>query len=642
MRRATLPLETKLKADPYLQWMLHTGRRYLNPSKEPLIVMMVRFGKALERNLMRRLGEGHDIFISPCYEGYRHATVTLSGTTSLLRKQLAVLQELLDAECFKLGTPVGIPTVNPQLPVEVDEPGPDTVVGIVDDGCPFAHSRYRHWPAASDALAVRFVWDQTGPAPTGTPPVAFGYGRFLMSADLQALVANATIAGLVHEDSAYRQSGLPSLRSATSHGAHVMSLVSGFQSGASLPVLGVAPAPSTPPGRKDLAFVQLPDQALDDPSGIWLDNYALDAIQAIRSYARDVFQTKASNVVINLSYGPQTGPHDGTSIFETAMQELIERAEHIDNFNLQIVLPSGNSHLLRTHAEFDLARGGGTVDWCVAPDSPVPSYLEIWLPPGTNLDDLDAALVSPSGEELVVVYELLVLAENDSAGTVAVPACTDSAKTVILMVVGPTARAPEEGSALYALAAPGRWKVRVRVKPNRTARDVAHAYIARGDPNMGRARRGRSGYLDSANYDPMRYRRASVHLVDNNVLDPASVAARGSMSGIATGKRTSVAAGYCASTGFPASYSSGGPSRGPRQGPSWAYPTDQTAALSGVLAGSNRSAAVTRLVGTSFAAPMLARDLWSASLPVGGIVTTPIPLPLPSWMVHRLGGGRRS
>jgi hypothetical protein len=197
-----------------------------------------------------------------------------------------------------------------------------------------------------------------------------------------------------------------------------------------------------------------------------------------------------------------------------------------------------------------------------------------------------------------------------------------------------------DAPGLFPLAPMGQWKVRLRAGAGVSG--IAHAYLARNDPNLGRNRRGRSGYLDSEGYDPQRHRRSSDQLIDDKPVNPAAVFARGSLSGVGAGGMTYVAAGYCATTSLPALCISGGEARpGGHYGPSWAYPTDQSIVLQGVLAAGNRSGAVViRLVGTSFAAPMFAGDLWmTPSLPPSSMPPINPPPPWPTWKHHRFGNG---
>jgi hypothetical protein len=442
---------------------------------------------------------------------------------------------------------------------------------------------------------------------------------------------------VVDEDTAYRRSGLPSLRDATSHGAQVMSHATGNARPRRHPTLA---------GRNDIAFVQLPANALDDPSGRWVDHYALDGLHAILFYARRMFEQPAQHVTINFSYGPQTGPHDGSSIFEKAVDEMIEKAEKDSPaWQLDVVVPSGNSHLLRAHAEFDFDLGPpqDPLTWCVSPDSQLPSYLEIWPPAGVTLTELDVSLTSPTGERITAIDQAPAYSHDRTVTVTASPYCGKPNQYLVLMVIAATARPQESNAPVLPLAVPGRWKVRVTVRPNQVVAGTAHAYLARIDPNLGRKLRGHSGYLDSRNYDPRRYLRASPQLSVAEPASPVEVMARGSLNGIATGSRVQVAAGYVGSSQpakvvrAPSTYSSGGPSRGPRTGPDFAYPTDDSPVLAGRLAGGNRSGTVTRLVGTSFAAPMYALDL----LDPGLVSDLPLAGPKPKWFENRCGKGER-
>jgi hypothetical protein len=73
------------------------------------------------------------------------------------------------------------------------------------------------------------------------------------------------------------------------------------------------------------------------------------------------------------------------------------------------------------------------------------------------------------------------------------------------------------------------------------------------------------------------------------------------------------------SNGRKSSYASAGPARlGPlshRLGPDFVLPCDDSYALEGVRAGGTRSGAVFRLIGTSAAAPQLAREVANPPLP---------------------------
>ncbi|MBO9650966.1 MAG: hypothetical protein J7605_20865 [Variovorax sp.] len=606
-----LPLDPDLNADAYLQWATLTEFKYFNLKPSDTYVVLAEFSEPLNRTAIERMRGSKRISISSWYEGQPYAAIMLSKEDFKERfvAQLRLLQEF-GAICIELASPTGM--VMPEFPTGV-APGSDTVIGVIDDGCPFAHVHLRG--AAPNEPTVRFIWDQ-------------GSGAFYTQAALKALIAGAkTTIGSIDEDSAYLTSGLPSLRFATSHGAQVLSHASGH-------ARDTKPLPPHTLKPIDIAFVQLPGYALDQPAGEWLHHLAVEGIYAIRTYARSMCTTKASRILINLSYGPRTGPHDGTSVLEKVIDFLTAEAAS-DHYDLRVVVPSGNSHLDRAHAQFDLAQGGGTIDWHVAPDTQTPCFVEIWLPTTTLIGDILAYLVAPNGEVIPAEYLHPHPNANNTAWTVTVHVCGDVTKKMILMVIAPTARTTATDTDKLPLATPGRWKIGVKMRPGHAGNGIAHAYLSRNEPNLGRIRRGYDGYFDTPTYDPNRYLQASTKLdVNPATLGPAEVVAAGSINGIATGAKSEVIAAYYASgPGMPSSYSSGSPTRGLRVQPDWAYPGDDSKVLSGRLAGGNRSATVMRLIGTSFTAPQFVYESIVLPLP-------PVSASVPP-RTERLGDGCR-
>ena len=79
-----------------------------------------------------------------------------------------------------------------------------------------------------------------------------------------------------------------------------------------------------------------------------------------------------------VSYGPQAGAHNGSSLLERAIDDLIDSQKYVDE--LFVVVPIGNSFQSRAHAQLELTQGGGEIAWHVPPDSETPGFLEIWIP----------------------------------------------------------------------------------------------------------------------------------------------------------------------------------------------------------------------------------------------------------------------
>jgi hypothetical protein len=128
-------------------------------------------------------------------------------------------------------------------------------------------------------------------------------------------------------------------------------------------------------------FVQLPVPTVVDTSGNSLSAQVLAAIHEA------LFRADAcSDILLNLSFGNHSGPHDGTSMIECAIVELLklyDGCEEAAGKRLIVVLPAGNSHLLRCHAQGHACRERpSAIDWKVMPDDDTDNFVEIWLPRG--------------------------------------------------------------------------------------------------------------------------------------------------------------------------------------------------------------------------------------------------------------------
>ena len=168
-----------------------------------------------------------------------------------------------------------------QMPDQTSEAykGEGVVVGVVDIGFDFTHPTFFD---ASDATLYRVkrVWDQRATA-SGTlgSPVGRNYGVEYATQD-QILAAGHC-------------------KGNGSHGSHVAGIAGG--SGAGTSFVGMAP-------KSDLVFV---------PTTMY-STAILDGVKYILDYAK----SQQKPCVVNLSLGSHVGPHDGTSDFDRACDEL--------------------------------------------------------------------------------------------------------------------------------------------------------------------------------------------------------------------------------------------------------------------------------------------------------------------------------
>jgi hypothetical protein len=519
-----------------------------------------------------------------------------------------------------------------------DQPGP-LLIGQLDDGCPFAAAHFLKTLAnGAVSTRVRGIWDQNRDKQPvtiagrdfGQKLSDFDYGLEYRRDFTAALGAtkigldewiglHLTPTGSVDEDRCYADANFDSLKYRESHGAHLMDLLAGrVPTSSRIGPSGPGQDHRDPPSWKagdpnrdpacgvDVVFVQFPEEGIRDATGVWLKNYVVHGIQYILSFAKP---NTTNDVIINLSYGPTTGPHDGTAELEAALTALVTQYNgHRGKPKLQIVLAAGNAYLREGHVVFvNDNEDPGDVEWTwrIPPDNTVVCFAEVWM------DEADAqgvyvTLTSPGGD----VYTPTPATPpppgvDPPLAGVDVPVPWGN-KTMWRLYVEPTVIAPNIRAAEH-----GDYTITIAGIPENAE---LHAYVARTDPNMDVRTGAKRSYFVDPNWEQTRAAEASCTRVDGEFDKTGSLIHRdGTLNGIATAKkhRVRVAGGYLLSDGRKSPYSSAGPARVPshRTGPDYVLPCDESYALEGIRAGGTRSGAVFRLIGTSCAAPQLARQV---------------------------------
>lgn len=500
--------------------------------------------------------------------------------------------------------------------------GRKTLLGVIDDGCAFAHYHLQNSLGNTRVCAMWDQQDQGAFVAQGQVPCDFGRGREVTGMQLQTLINSFTQFNAVDEDACYATATYDRLQKAATHGAHVTDVLAG-----SLPVGARVTGPGggmVPPTWADandtaasddagLVFVQLPRACLQDPSGAWLDLHVLDALRYILSCA----DAQTEQIIINLSFGPQRGPNDGTAMLEKAFEALA-----VEFPKLMLTVAAGNSFSERGHAIFTLAAQTSQIlNWHVMPGDETPTFVQLWLPQGavqtqvriTPPGDTPSPWMAPGDAQVWPSATKpacsIIYPPSTSRGTVG---------TVVLIALEPSSSYKPQTS----LVPHGWWQIEVRTTGAALAQPV-QAWIDRDDFNLGTMVRGRQSHFIDPAYDPLRYLKAATDDTDGS---PAVVRRRGTLTGIATGTGAMVAAGYRYSDKKHVRYSSAGPTRAATAGPDCAAVTSLSPSLPGLLAAGTRGASVVRLIGTSTAAPQLAR--WAADgKPPPGPIPTPTPDP---------------
>ena len=522
---------------------------------------------------------------------------------------------------YELGLPVGHhtqPIHDPCTPGSDPVVAPDRlsgkVLGVIDGGLAFANqvfldpqgrTRVKHFWRQDDTDDGNWPGNEPrhqtplDPARAGPRPRDMGYGHELSGAAINAAMAEYTHGGRLDEDALYQHLQLWDLSKPVNHGTHVMSLACGKGN--------LLNPTDDEASRCDLIAVQLDWSNVLDTSGGAMNVSVLDALMYILAGC-----TPQAQLVVNISWGTLAGPHDGSSILEAAMDQLID----LCGGRLQVTVPAGNAYQSRTHANDTLAPGASLpLHWRVQPDDRTQSFLEVWIPCGA---EGVAISVTPPGHE----QPLPPLHMGQSGlwpGADGLPVCglifpNDSAlgtgSTCALLALAPTfSRHPKAATAPF-----GSWQV--TLTNTGTEPVVFDAYVERDDVALGQNTGARQSYFEDAWYDTSGNIGSFVDHPDN----PTPIRRSGTFNSLSTGQNTVSVGGVRAQSsagGHFARYSPRKPdpdaSRPQRAGvkkvPDTLAASDDNPALWGVLGAGSLSGSVVRLAGTSSAAPQEARRL---------------------------------
>jgi subtilisin family serine protease len=450
--------------------------------------------------------------------------------------------------------------------------GHETIIGIIDDGCAFAHPDFLKKGAGARAQSrILHLWDQ-GSEDTSAPwvePPGF-YGRELNQAAIDNVLNLHKNGSLLREDLIYKDLGY-AIDEVSPHGTHVMDIAAG---GGQSPMSAEGVAPEA-----DIIFVQLPKAAIEQGATV-LWRHIVDGVQYIFERARTAAKS-GRPAVVNISYGGYDGPHDGTSEIEKVLDELLEERDRA------VVIAAGNGFEQDCHAVTVVPREGlQSLRWIVQPEDPTANDLEAWYDDKSTVHvrlRAPGIAIDPGGfVQLGQTRTEIKRPDGKTIGYIEHRASTTgNSSNRIVVSLNATDAAAENGN--NAPAPPGLWHVDFMHASGPQAE--VHAWIWRDD--AGRAANARR-------------RQSRFHPDDAH---PAHT-----IAGWATGKLTISVGAFNAATGEICRYSACGPTRHSRGNPSDPKPEVYAPAEDdvrgrGILSASALSARPRRMNGTSAAAP---------------------------------------
>jgi len=303
-----------------------------------------------------------------------------------------------------------LPTASPAAPPHPYAPeydGTGVIVACIDFGCDFAHANFRRADGSTRLIAL---WDQNegdlGPvvdptAPTPRPAAPCDFGR--------AFGAGLLDAALATEDPYYALGYDPHANYyldeivGGAHGTHVLDVAAGNgrartsrpEPAANRP-MRAAPEPLLPkaPGvapNADLLFVQVAQPRLSEGRRVLSAGRLLEALAWVFRTA----DARGQPVVANLSLSTNSGPHDGTGLFDIAIECLLRKPGRA------VVIAAGNARDEALHARGAIAPGSSrTLIWQIHPQDRTRNDIEIWSDAPV---DLTVSLTPPGGKPLPTV-----------------------------------------------------------------------------------------------------------------------------------------------------------------------------------------------------------------------------------------------
>lgn len=226
--------------------------------------------------------------------------------------------------------------------------GEGVIVGVVDAGIEYVHPNF-YDSENPDSLRIKRVWSQNE---KGTPPEGYDYGvEYSNRQDIEKAVASKDF---------------------ETHGTHVTGIAAG--NGVGTEFEGVA-------SKADLIVV---------PTTLGTENI-LDGVQYIRKQAKQAGKPCA----INLSLGYHIGPHDGTSAFDRALDEMKEPG-------FVVVGAAGNEGQKPLYVGYDFTSADDSIFYTQLKFDQVSksTYVDVWSRDSTPLS-VDVRLLKRTTEQFV-------------------------------------------------------------------------------------------------------------------------------------------------------------------------------------------------------------------------------------------------
>ena len=360
--------------------------------------------------------------------------------------------------------------------------GDGVIVGIIDFGFDFTLDDFRN---NDGTTRIEFFWDQfLTPNSSESSPSGFNYGVEYSRADIDsALSSSNPSAKIRHQFGDYE------------HGTHMAGTAAGNGRSGDM----VFPAGDYVGTAPEATLILVQPSANDQNTTFTDSAHVAEAVRYVFEKAEEL----GMPCVINMSLGQNGGSHDGESLLERAIDDMLGVPAR------SFVVAGGNEHDWRTHASGQLGAGAvHSLDWeigaCAINDLPnnfpymgvadrTSNEMEIWY---SSQDRFSVRVIDPLGNETPWVS-----ANEEELSTLANGAEVYISSERFTILNGDAQIYIEISPPFNQYLFSGTWKVEIRADSIR--KGVFDAWIERDTRDATNRFRDQSFFLGN-DFDPVR------------------------------------------------------------------------------------------------------------------------------------------
>lgn len=276
--------------------------------------------------------------------------------------------EVIKVEASRIGTTAESNKSLPFIKADVvhrtlEERGDQCLIAIIDTDIDVLNEAFRDSSGMNTRILA--IWDQRDQA--GSPPQGFTIGTEHTQQQINEYIRSGKLPVNLADP-------------ASDHGTHITSIAAGRPVGEFSG--GVAPEAKL--------LIVLTDAKTSPERQLSL-GYSISNLVALQ-YIRDFAERENVPVVINISHGVNSGPHDGTSNFERGIDQVTNYGSVP---GIVIVKSAGNEGNRSRHANLRvLSYGREVLNWVSQSESLEPNIIELWY---SAADRYRFSLADPNG-----------------------------------------------------------------------------------------------------------------------------------------------------------------------------------------------------------------------------------------------------